>query len=396
MVRTKQITLIGIPVAKTCSACNHILLSALREREGFGGEKAVVCTASLPVPATRIISHRTLIAAHRCIRSANGEVEQKREGIFPQKSGKISSRFCGFSFPYRPPAAKYGSGPYPAPAPCRTQGARGAAETPPASPRFRGLAFTRFTLIELLVVIAIIAILAAMLLPALNQARERARSSTCVNNLKQVLQAVTFYGEDNKEFLIIRSVSGKSSSAYGFQLAPNLLTGVSYAGEYNMPSYTSPKTMACPSANWTFPAETSTDTACSYGFNVESTADQQKSFGVYLRYLTGGGFITGHGVGGASGTVFCMKRMKNQSQLMLIGDAFSPNYQKPYFDMVLSQASNPKSTNAAMFVLGHGSAGNMGFADGHVENLTGNAFEASPMKPTQYYTAYSKDSYGGR
>lgn len=53
-----------------------------------------------------------------------------------------------------------------------------------------------FTLIELLVVIAIIAILAAMLLPALNSARERAKSVKCVGNIKDLTLSTLSYADD--------------------------------------------------------------------------------------------------------------------------------------------------------------------------------------------------------
>ena len=167
-------------------------VSALRKREGFGGEKAAISAASLPVPTNLniFLMFRKLSRLRQC--SASGKPEQKRLGL------------CGSSFPASRPLLRLSTAPYPAPAPCRTQGARGAADTPPAFRRLRPL-ITKFTLIELLVVIAIIAILASMLLPALNQAREKARAIRCTGNLRQILQLCNLYTGDFDGRLLVRS-----------------------------------------------------------------------------------------------------------------------------------------------------------------------------------------------
>lgn len=74
--------------------------------------------------------------------------------------------------------------------------------------------YNTFTLIDLLVVIAIIAILAAMLLPALQNARERARQSQCTNNLKQCGQAMLLYAHDYKGAIVFYMGKGPNGKTY--------------------------------------------------------------------------------------------------------------------------------------------------------------------------------------
>ena len=118
-------TLIELLVVKIYQMYLSSLIFTGLSREGFGGEKAAREAASLPVPTNHQTPHWPIIAAQQSLRSASGEVEQKREWVFPQKSGKSRSRFCGSFSPHRSTAAESDSAPYAAPTPCRTPGGVG-------------------------------------------------------------------------------------------------------------------------------------------------------------------------------------------------------------------------------------------------------------------------------
>ncbi len=68
-----------------------------------------------------------------------------------------------------------------------------------------------FTLIELLVVIAIIAILAAILFPVFAKAREKARQSSCLSNMKQIVLGTMQYAQDYDERLPMRWLATDSA-----------------------------------------------------------------------------------------------------------------------------------------------------------------------------------------
>ena len=201
-----------------------------------------------------------------------------------------------------------------------------------------------FTLIELLVVIAIIGILAAMLLPALNRAREKANAAACLSNMRQWGLALGMYCDDWNDYMPYEGQSMSTDITTGFNLGAwyNVLSpyigGKSLADLYNANNFPLPgakSLFVCPSAPKISYTPTNTKPYFSYAMN---------------RTLTG-----------LSGKVYKRSIATSPSQTIFISESENDDFSYTDGFYIGNYGTPPQNATR------HSSGRNFCFLDGHVE-----------------------------
>jgi len=197
---------------------------------------------------------------------------------------------------------------------------------------FRNFRRNSFTLIELLVVIAIIAILAAMLLPALNNARERGRNIACLNKQKQMSMTLIGYTNEHNGLLLA------PYAWLGYQDCwVQRLNNAGYPGFTGNAGDAARKLAMCPSFLAVY-GQPNTDQRHSYAlpFSVEATR-----------------------------TIPVWSYRSPSTDVMLAEAANQSNFKA---DSCIDGWDNPGGAGA--FATFHGSTGNITFLDGHAASLS--------------------------
>ena len=233
----------------------------------------------------------------------------------------------------------------------------------------------RFTLIELLVVIAIIAILAGMLLPALNQAREKAKAISCTNNMNQIGKAFLLYAGDHSDYFVFQQDGTLPWSSHLLTPRPDQdASGFERSGNY------APWTVAtCPAAP--FPGNSSWQ-GCNglldykYGSDFYSNSTNQPD-----RLLKDvlGDFVVCPANPEYVSRFYHLPKVKKPTETVLYGDSgkIGTETAQCYF------RTNDGDTEPRL-ALRHSRRGNVLFFDGHVASLDKNELKQTGSEIKKY------------